>query len=79
LQTLRKNDTKGSAVALGRLVQYIVGSWYLVTEPWTTSYLRRGFKFQKYLGLTFYLACSLLGTVGTLARAWGWPFMQCWN
>jgi len=73
LLTLRKNNTKHSAVVLGRLVQNIIYSRYLVTEPWTMSCSRRGYKCRKYLGLTLYLASSLLGTVGTPARAWGWP------
>jgi hypothetical protein len=37
------------------------------------SFSRGGFKYRKYLGLTLYLASSFLGTVGTSARAWGWP------
>jgi hypothetical protein len=44
-------------VSLGRLVQNIVTTWYLVAEPWTMPCLRRRFKFWKYLGPTSYGIC----------------------
>jgi hypothetical protein len=42
-------------MSLGRLVQNVVGSPYLVAEPWTMSRLCGRFKFRKYLGPPSYL------------------------
>jgi len=51
-----KNDTAHSALSLGRLVQNIVGSLYLVAEPWTLSRSCGRFKFRKYLGPPLYVS-----------------------
>jgi len=42
-------------MSLGKLVQNIVGSLYLVAGPWTISRLCGRFKFWKYLGLLSYV------------------------
>jgi hypothetical protein len=68
LQSLRKKYQKNqhearSAMSLGRIVQNIVGSPYLLAEPWTTSRLCGWFKFRKYLGPPSYsvkVTCSIL-------------------
>jgi len=69
MQTLKKNYMKHGTVALGRLVQNIVGSRYLVMEPLNYVSFTEDSNSGNILGLTLYLASSLLGTVGTLAKA----------
>ena len=55
-ETCQKNWREAcSAMSLRRLVQNIVGSLYLVAEPWTMSCLRGRFKFRKYMGPPSYI------------------------
>ena len=78
MQTLRKKSQKNwhearTAMSLGRLVQNIVFSLHLVTEPWTMSHLCGRFKISEIFGSPLvYGSRCIAPFIFNIGARWRW-------